>query len=369
MDGLNNFKFAPFNFDTDFTAAENRIIDELLMQPYDTFTNGFVMADNHDLSDMNYMPLSPSVLNPINSSDNGVETICNLFPSMDTSASEAITGNGDMIMSWTNVMEPNPSPEPNYPIDITENDIIEDLTNEPEQPSYQELQTFDVPQLYDNLQTTFGLNHLKEIDTNLNYPALKMECDQGGNANNQSSPGTERLPREIEWKTFLMPIRCDASCTGSVQEIQAKLKARPDIVMQIVKQRTQEAKTNETKILLVASPKQTKKPSMRYLSVGEQLKQIENEEINVPRFRYVVKQQARKTPVKLDTVEGTQEHLLRVLGTHCYDMIDGRLVKRKVEPNTSIACAKKEMKQLVEIQFKDMRTRRRSTRRTKQTNV
>lgn len=360
MDGINDFKFTPFDFSSDFTPGENQIMDEILMQPFETFiTNG--------LPDINYMSLSPSVLHPINTSDDAVERICNLFPLMDTSESETIIGNGNVIMSWTNVMDSNPSPVPNYQMNGIGNDIIEELPNEPEQPSYQELETFDVPQLYDNLQITFGLNHLKEIDTNLNYPALKMECDQSDNACNQSSPVP--IPHEYEWKTFLMPIQCDASYTSSVQEIQAKLKARPDIVMSIIKQRTQQDKANETKILLVAPPKRTKQPSTRYLSVGEQLKQIENEDIVVPRICGITKPRARKTPIRLDSVEETKAHLLRMLGTVCYDMISGRLVEKKAESIVPEACANDESMHLVGIQFGEMRTRRRSTRRAKQTNV
>lgn len=363
MDEINNWRIAPFDFNSDFTAAENHIINGILMQPFETFvSNGFPDIDLDAL-------LNPNVLNLNDSSSDGGNR--NVMPVIDRPDSETITGNGDVIMSWTNVMESEPMPPSNYHFDAIENDIIEDLSNEPEPPSYQELETFDVPKLYDNLQSTFGLNHLKEIDTNLNYPALKVECDQSDSINHPSSPAI--IPHEYKWKTFLMPIQCDMPQTSSIQEIRAKLQERPDIVFSIIRMRTQHDQANETKILLVAPPKQTKRPSKRYIPVSEQLARIGDERILVPCIDSVKKPRVRKTPVKLNSPEETQAQVIFALGPADYDVINERSVEQKIAmkaPKMYAVAPKaraKETKKLVEIQFGDIRTRRRSTRQPKQT--
>lgn len=362
MDGTNDFKFA-FDFENEFSPVENQIINDILMQPMDTF-------DQFDLPDMNFLSLSPSdgQFNQFDSSNvtNGVEPIDNMYTATEPLQTDTITGNGDMVMSWTNVMEPSSSTQSELPSNYYECLISEDHSNDAETASYQNLETFDVPQLFDNMQTTFGLSQLKEIDAKLNYSALKMECD----ASDNSDQGPLVVPHEIKWKTFLMPIKCDANGANSVQQLQQKFKEHPDIVMSIIKQRTQQAKSNETKILLVAPPKKTKQPSKRYASVDEQLRRLDSEEIVVPQIDAAHKPCKRKSAVKLDAADDTEIRLLRVLGTDCYNVINGRLVKCKIVPASPKSDASADdANRTVEIEFGDIcqNSRRRSLRRNKQT--
>lgn len=373
MDGPDDFKF-PFDFDSEFSAAENQIMNDILMQPFDPFAGiGFSFADQYDLADMHFMPLSPNdgQLSQLNSSSSqiGVEPIDSSCAASEPSPADTITGNADMLMSWTNVLEPNSTTHSSeLPPNYYEQLIVEEHTNDgmpSETASYQTLETVDVPQLYDKVESTFGLERLKEIDTKLNYPALKSECDANGDAD--QSPAT--AVHETKWKTFLLPIKCDANGAESVHRIQQKFKERPDIVMSIIRQRGQRATSNETKILLVAPPKQTKQPSTQYLSVDEQLQRLETEEIVVPVIDRTMKPRKRKSPVKLDTVEVARENILRMLGTDCYDLVNGHIVKRKAAPAPPKMDCADESNRLVELKFGDIckNARRRSARHAEKT--
>lgn len=373
MDENVDYNFA-FDFENDFTAAENQIITEVLMEPFGVFGSDDLGLDSYILPDVDYMPLN----NGVDALNDAVEMISNIFPTMDTALpsdssfqTEPITGNANMIMSYANLLEPTQSMKIEMPTYAdAESMIIEDEYNEniitEEETSYQNLETVDVPQLYDNLQSTFGLKHLKDINEKLSYPALKAECVQDPVTNENESP----IAPEIRWKTYLMPLNRSGSDTESVHQIEQKLRQRPDIVMSIVKRHTHPSKSNEKKIVLVAPPKKTKQPLTEHISVDVKLKENDfNHRVILPRIDISAVRRRRKVPVVLDSPEKTKSHVLRLLGTDCFNLDNGRLIKCKIVPAKDKSNKVDENQRMVEVRFSDihqMNIRRRSTRRTKQ---
>lgn len=365
-----NVDYFPFDFASDFTAAENQIINEVLMEPFDGFGGDDLGLNSYILPDVDYMSLSNT-----SASNDAVEMLSNLFPTMDAALmpvpslqSETITGDANMIMSYANLSQPIQSMKTELPTyEDAESIIMEDKYDKnfvEEETSYQNLETFDVPQLYDNLQSTFGLKHLKDIDEKLSYPALKVECDQDPVTNENELP----LAPEVKWKTYLMPLNYGGADVESVHQIQQKLRQRPNITMSIVKRHVN--KSNEKKILMVAPPKKTKKPLTEYIPVDVKLKENHfDHRILLPRIDKSAIRRKRKAPVVLDSPEVTKSHVLRLLGTGCFNMDNGRVIKCKIVPAKDKSNKTDENKRMVEVQFSDihqMNVRRRSTRQSKQ---
>lgn len=367
---LNEIDFnLKFDFNNDFTTAENHVIDELLLESFDSTYGNEVSVDENPLNSLANFNLScDNLMDEMNvfmdnhsNSSNAATDNFPYFPQQSEDENQMnampIIGNGNLMMSWMNCV---------YQPESIKNDLqmknadAIGVSNDNVCSTYQELETFDIPKLYSDLETVYGLKDLRDIDAYLNYSSLTPECSNEKQFIFDESNATKKR------KIFLLPIHCDNSETESVKHLGEKLKSRTDILHSIMNRLNDNSisKYKETKILLIASPKQKLQKSERYLSVEQQLNRIENKNVDLPRIKNSIPlQRKRKQSIKCDSSENVNAHVHSLFNKRSSNIICGRIIglHSSSKENQQVLAgnnATENKNGSIEVSFADIRCRR-----------
>lgn len=313
-----------FDFQHDFTDDENRVIDDILANPgessglfraqppFDENRTGsssffdYLCNDSGSTNDAALLEhnLSNSQMVTFNSDSNQCETheVVN-FPA----ESEGMTDIQNVNFDWTTFLDESPTQEnvPEQPTSIVppadepvQNDSIDSSNMICDNGFvYQELKTFDVPEMYANLDQTFGLVDLRKINESMDYSVFENEqqVDQ-----NDSNIGNSSAAPLLKQKLFLLPLHLNQSGCDSLLQVATKLHNHPFILNSMMN-KCDDKEANKTQILLPSRPKQIKQKSERYLPVNEQLERINAEVIVLPSIeRKLEQRQKRKETPKID---------------------------------------------------------------------
>lgn len=335
---MENFHLGDFNlnfefdFQHDFTDGENRVIDDLLANPVDT--TGLFEAE------------PPFDGNQTNSSSffdylyNGSATTIDINSLENLSKNQMVQFNGDQVSREVDSYPIQPDgmvAEQNLNFDWTTfldessnqgNVIVETPSSVPEESMqydtvvdsdnvirdngfvYQELKTLDVPQMYTNLDESFGLMDLKTIDENMDYSVLANDTQSDQNDQNVVNSNAPSMKQKL----FFLPMQLNQKGTESLLQVATKVKNNPLLLNSMINKCT-DRETN-IKILLPSPPKQIKTKSERYLTVNEQLEQIQTKEIILPSVERKQRQKKRKQAPKLDQEKVSVAYAVEVVLTN-----------------------------------------------------
>lgn len=294
-----------FDFQHDFTANENQVIDDILKHatefdvvqenPSSCFeyfcensgaVNGLARTTEQLLqSQQQVFPLENAVNETGFYQHNfpTASTFSNPYQIESTVDEENVVGTN---FDWTTFLEDKPSIQSdtvnwqsvNQTIDQknrTDQDNLFDSSNE-NGFIYQELNTLDIPKIYDNLGKAFGLDDLKKLDACLDYSSLSM-VKHGQLDHDDHARRNGLFPKK---KVFLMPMELNAESNESLQNVATTLKKHPFVLNSMLNQCDNTKRTE--KIELSNGPKQIKQQCERYLSVREGLERIAIKEITIP---------------------------------------------------------------------------------------
>lgn len=317
---LPDFSFE-FDFQSDFTEGENCVIDELLANPiestdlFDTstayqtnpassssFFDYLCNNSNTIANEISLGNLSTSQLVPYDSGFSQVQyeidSFANNSSGMVSGAADTATEN--MNFDWTKFLDESSADG---------NSIEAPLQSQPEQIEghvddssgmicdngcvYQELKTLDIPQMYSDLDQTFDLTGLKERSQCIDYSVLAKE-----NEPNRIVQNNENHSSLTNSKVFLLPFQMNAASTQSLYQMATKLKDNPMMLDSMIRQCAN--KNQNPKILIPSRPKQVKPKTKRYLTVDEQLKEINTKKIVLPSIGRKLQRQSRKQKPQID---------------------------------------------------------------------
>lgn len=325
---MENFQMGEFNLDFefdfqhDFTAGENRVIDDILSNSIEpgTFFEGaesliedtrensssffeYLCNESSSASDLVALEqLPPNQLFKVECDDNqasfGTHTIAT-----EPNGVDMMIVDQNVNFDWTTFLDKSPSPHqssvaeelPNQKDDEPiQNDLIEhENVIRDNGFVYQELKTLDITQMYSNLGETFGLADLRKIDERLNYTSLSLERQSNQNTKDTSN---NRVPLSRK-KVFLMPLQLDRQSNESLRHVAENLKNNP-LILNSMLQKCEEREFT-TKIRVPNQPRQIKQKSRKHLTINEQLEQINTKEIILPRVSQSTQQRRqRKIPPK-----------------------------------------------------------------------
>lgn len=327
-----------FDFQNEFSADENRVIDAILsssleaaslfgetdsqLQESHTDSSSFFdyLCNDVSTNDVNSLDqLSNSQLVTFNTNSNETDyNVQNYNYSCGSQGMDAGDLNQQMNFDWTtflhqpqaanSIIDEKPTqiiaPIDPFPSDSTQtNDVVRDNGF-----VYQELKTLDVPQMYANLDQTFGLTDLKQIDQHLDYSVL---------ANQRQTDFKLQSMKTMKRKLFLMPMELSSQGTDSLRNIATKLESHPLALNSMFNRCENDYST--LKVVLPSRPRQIKEKSERYLTINEQLKQIYTEEIVLPILK-PNEQRKRKEAPKIDQMKKVPiEHAVQVVLTDIYE--------------------------------------------------
>lgn len=345
---MENFNFSDFamefefDFQQDFTPNENRVIDDILTNPieFDMNSSSFSEYFGRNSATANDVaatamepsqPMEPQLqhqqMTPFGNGacQNGFHQPNFPTTSYQLDASVAEQNVDGIDFDWTTFLDDKATVQPDTVVNEPSTEAI-DQQNRPEQDGlqdssnvinengfvYQELNTLDIPQIYGNLDRTFGLNDLRKLDECLDYESLSVakhsnqqnnnddddddEYD-GGDSADDTLIGHVNGPLQQK-KVFLMPLQLDLASTESLNNVAAKLKKHPLIVNSMLNQCGRTKKSD--KIVLSSRPKHVKQQSERYLSVRERLERIASMDFAVPMIPPSNERRQRKQPLKID---------------------------------------------------------------------
>lgn len=315
---MDNFQFNDFTFEFDFqhdfTDGENRVIDDILANSVETV--GLFEADttfdgsrprassffdylyNDSGSAIDVTSLENQLV-PFNGEQvhHGVES----YPMQP----ERIVAEQNVNFDWTTFLDESPG-QPNVTVEAPSSVPQESIPNEIIDAGnvicdngfvYQELKTLDVPQMYSKLDETFGLMDLKAVDESMDYSALVNTLQSDQNDQNAVNSNATSMKQKSQQKLFFLPMQLNQTGTESLYQVATKMKNRPFILNSMLSKCTdREAKA---KILISSAPKQVKTKSEQYLTVNEQLQQIQTKEIILPSIKAKPKHNKRKEALKM----------------------------------------------------------------------
>lgn len=323
-----------FDFQNEFTPTENRVIDEILSSSLEsanlfdtdsqfegshTDSSSFFDYLCHDAGptvDMGALDeLSKSQLVPFNNGSNQMEYSAHNY-SCGLQGMGTVDLNQEINFDWTTFLD-QPQDESSV-VDKKSTEIIpsvDSIQSDSNQADdvicdngfvYQELKTLDVPQMYANLDQTFRLTDLKQIDQRLDYSSLanqrQMDCEL-------------KSMKTMKRKLFLMPMQLNQQGTESLRNVATKLESRPLALNSMLNRCDNDDST--LKIVLPSRPRQIKQKSERYLTINEQLQEIYTKEIVLPPIQPNVHkiQRKRKEPLKFDMQKIPIEYAVEVVLT------------------------------------------------------
>lgn len=299
-----------FDFQNDFTATENQVIDEILTNqiepngalngmhgnpaPFfeyfcDEAVSGLGSAERF-LQQQQQQQQMVSIENGMNQA--GFDG--------DVEAPVDEQNEGDIDFDWTTFLQ-DKSPGQLAPVNeqtIDANDQENPATQDGSLVSanvindngsvYQELKTLDVPQIYGNLVETFSLDDLKKLDKCVDFSTLtraKHPTHQDGNGDgDDAEPILDyRSDPLTRTKVFLMPLQLDPQSNESLQNVASRLKENPTVLNSLLKKCAKSKNAN--KIEMTAQPKHTKQPSEKYLSVRERMERAATKDIVLPTIK------------------------------------------------------------------------------------
>lgn len=314
-----------FDFQHDFTANENQVIDELLTHPTDfdgMQENGsprfaFMCEGSSAFNDL--MTITEQLPQPQQQTiSNETDFYQQNFPTESSfanpceieSAANGVENGDELDFDWTTFLDDKASIQ-SETVNGQSTNATTDQQNQTEQDGqldssnalddndcvYQELNTLDIPQIYDSLDKAFGLNDLKKMDAYVDYASLSMAEDASQDDHDIALDHTNGLlPKK---KVFLVPMELNAESTESLQNVATKLKTHPSILDSMLNQC---GNTNKTKkIELSDDPKQIKKQSELCLSIRERLERIAIKEITVATIQPNTQRRHRKQIIEIDS--------------------------------------------------------------------
>lgn len=312
-----------FDFQHDFSASENRVIDDILTNSIETggiFENGQSLIEDtredsssffeylcnnsgagNDLDTLEQLPanqLFPAV-NDTNQASYELANFVTQSNGIENAAADENVG-----FDWTTFLDKSPSQQSVHE-QLPENVKIESISTDDVNVIrdngfvYQELKTLDIPKMFANLGETFGLADLKKIDERMNYSALPKS-----NRNEFIPINKMNTAPLTKKKIFLMPLQMDRKSTESLLNVANNLKSHPIILNSMLNQCDSDSKQIIKKIRLASRPKQIKKKSDRYLTINEQLERINTNQIILPTIdRMSVRRSRKQTfPIKKERV-------------------------------------------------------------------
>lgn len=304
-----------FDFQHDFTATENRVMDELLTDQTeaDDIFNG--MRENPS-SYFEYFRQDSNVgidldiaeqfqQQPMVSIENGVSqagfnhAYFSTAP-CDNDASMDVQNDDGIDFDWTTFLA-DKSPGFLSPTAVAQssdtngqqNPALEDSTGSAGSTNvindngfiYQELKTLDITRLYGNLCKTFGLDDLKKLDKCFDYSALSTADKRGDHDGDGGGGGGDAEEPLIDHpiakkKVFLMPLQMDPQSNAFLQNIATKLTNQPMVLNSIINKcdKSKDAKKLET----ASEPKKSVQQSEQYLSMRERLARVATKPIALP---------------------------------------------------------------------------------------
>lgn len=322
-----------FDFQNEFTASENRVIDAILSSSLEE-TNLFETDTQFEESQTNSSSLFDYLCNDVTADDiSALDQISNTqFVPFNNDSNQtdytvqnyssgsqdmnAVGLNQQMTFDWTtfldqsqvanNAVDEKPTPQ-SVPVESVQSDSNQTIDVVRDNGFvYQELKTLDVPQMYANLDQTFGLTDLKQIDQHLDYSSL---------ANQRQTDCDFKSMKTMKRKLFLMPMELNQQGTESVNNIATKLEERPLALNSMLNRCGNDDST--LKVVLPGRPRQIKQKSKRYLTINEQLQQIKTKEIVLPSIKPKI-QRRRKQPPKMDTEKVPIEYAVQVILTDIF---------------------------------------------------
>lgn len=328
---MDNFHFGDFNlsfefdFQHDFTDNENQVIEDILTNPIESselFETGESFGDthSHQSSFFDYLCNDSRPVNDIAALDHLSRSQllpfeCNVdHQAADKQHSFANGSNGPEVSSadqnvnfdWTTFLDQSPAqscsaeeaPSAHQRDDNASNALV-NTNNDMIRDNgfiYQELKTLDVPQMYANLDQTFGLIDLKKIDESMDYSSLTYDNETcRDHRNNMLDLNQTALSKK---KVFVMPLQSHPAAVESSRKVGLKLKSHPMILTKMLSQCANQQ--SEKKVLFPCRPKQIKSKSQRYLTIDEQLRLINTKEIVLPMNGPNSQSQKRKGNLKMD---------------------------------------------------------------------
>lgn len=318
MDNLalsDNSLFA-FDFRNDFTDGEQRVMDEILINLEESanFYEGdtefdanrtsssslldYLCNDSGSTADVTTLEhLSNNQLMPFGRDLNQVGHENNAFVTEQENFN-AVSVDQEANFDWTTFLDKSPA-QTNIVEEIStslsdyaSNSTVVDPAIRYNGRVYEELKTLDVPQMYANLDQTFDLKNLKKIDESMNYSSLPIDqrCHEDWNILNNNAP-------QMNQKMFLLPMQLNESGIKSLQQVDKKLKNDPHALNFLAQQCD---KDSRMKVYLPQRPCQTERKSEKYLTVNEQLEQVQTKEIILPSIEQKNQRKKRKEAPKID---------------------------------------------------------------------
>lgn len=360
---LNDFNLNfEFDFQHDFTDGENRVIDDLLANTVDTtglfetepppFDGNrtcsssffdYLYNDSASTIDVNSLEnLSKSQLVPFNGDLNQVSREVDSYPIQP----DGMVAEQNVNFDWTTFLDES-SNQGNAIVEaassVTEEsmqiDTIGDSGNVIRDNGfvYQELKTLDVPQMYTNLDESFGLMDLKTIDDNMDYTALANDTQSDQNDQNIVNSNATSMKQKL----FFLPMQLNQKGTESLLQVATKVKNDPLILNSMINKCTE--RESNMKILLPSHPKQIRMKSERYLTVNEQLEQIQTKEIVLPSIEKKQRQKKRKQAPKLDQEKVSVAYAVEIVLTNIMETSTSDVSKINSPANTKKATRAKKV--------------------------
>lgn len=320
-----------FDFQNDFTATENHVIDEILTNQIETdgvLENGilenpaaffeYFCGETGEITDFGaaeQQQQTASIENGMIQAGQAAFTMA----SCDTDAPVDEQNVGDIDFDWTTFLQDKtpgqlaPANEQAIVAADHQNPSTQDgslgsanVINDNEF-MYHELKTLDVQQIYSRLGETFGLNDLKKLDKCVDFSSLsasKHPTQHESRANNDDVERTleHRTGPMPKKKVFLMPLQMSQQSIEALQNIAAKLKEHPTVLNSILKKCT---KSKDVQTLeMLDRPKRTKQQSEKYLSMHERLERLTIKNITLPTIKPTnIERRPRKQTLKIECDE------------------------------------------------------------------
>lgn len=291
-----------FDFNRDFDRDENQIINEILNEPlqfgpstsdFDPSTAVSFLGNetNYSIENFNDSFSGFSNLDPVNFSTDFYSSFqLNVENPSSTAVAETYQISSDAIESfdWSAFLQKSPHHE----VIVEENEMPVDIRNPIEMENqsddvivYEELQDLNVVQMYNNVKSKFELMELKSIDEDIDYDdLLKRTIDARAICNRKN---------EKQQRIFFLPTNYPVDEKSDA--LMNKLQNDPSIADSLLKQQSNATANNSNQIVIKRQPKQIKQKSTKFLTITEQLAQIDRKEFDLVNIEKVQVKHLRKS--------------------------------------------------------------------------
>lgn len=351
-----------FDFQNDFTATENQVIDDILTN--ETETDGIFdgTRENPSSTFFEYFGDDSGAVNGLGISEQypqqqyqmaaiesgmnqaGFNNVNFSTPACEIAASVDEQNVDGIDFDWTTFLQ-DKTPGQLKPSDCEQstdtNDEQQQQQNSASADSsnsllgsvdvindngfvYQELKTLDVPQIYCNLDKAFGLDDLKKLDKCVDFASLSTTKHTTQQENNNHDNDAEddgggdepiighRNDGLARKKVFLMPLQMDEQSTESLKNVAAKLKKNPMVLNSLLSKCGKTKKAE--KFQLTADPKRSLQQSEQYLSVRERLERVAAKNIALPMIKTgSTERRQRKQIIKMENDKVPIQYAVKII--------------------------------------------------------